>query len=119
MVTWEEFLLKASDLADAAGRKVNDVTETAVQKLEIADNERAIRLAIEALGGMLYDSRKENAELNEELVAELIAQVDELTAANERLQAEIDYRRGCKTCVCGSKNPENAAFCNACGKKLR
>lgn len=118
MATWEDIVLKARDLADAAGRKVNDVTEIAVQKLEIADNERAIRLAIEALGGMLYDSRKEKAELNEELVAELIAQVDELTAANERLQAEIDNRRGCKTCACGCKNPENSAFCNACGKKL-
>lgn len=118
MATWEDIVLKARDLADAAGRKVNDVTEIAVQKLEIADNERAIRLAIEALGGMLYDSRKEKAELNEELVAELISQVDELTAANERLQAEIDNRRGCKTCACGCKNPENSAFCNACGKKL-
>ena len=118
MATWEDIVLKARDLADAAGRKVNDVTEIAVQKLEIADNERAIRLAIEALGGMLYDSRKEKAELNEELVAELIAQVDELTAANERWQAEIDNRRGCKTCACGCKNPENSAFCNACGKRL-
>ena len=119
MASWEDFLLKAGDLADAAGRKVNDLTETAVQKLEIADNERAIRLAIEALGGMLYDSRKENVDLNEDLVAELIAQVDELAAMNERLQAEIDNRHGCKTCVCGSKNPENAVFCNTCGKKLR
>ncbi len=118
MATWEDIVLKARDLADAAGRKMNDVTESAVQKLEIADNERAIRLAIEALGGMLYDSRKEKAELNEELVAELIAQVDELTAANERLQAEIDNRRGCKTCACGCKNPESSAFCNACGTKL-
>lgn len=118
MATWEDLILKARDLADAAGRKVNDVTEIAAQKLEIAENERGIRLAIEALGGMLYDSRKENADLNEELVAELIAQVDELTAANERLQAEIDNRRGCKTCVCGVKNPEGSVFCNACGKKL-
>ena len=118
MATWEDFILKAKDLADAAGRKVNDAADFAAQKMEIAENERGIRLAIEALGGMLYDSRKEKAELNEELVAALIAQVDELTAANERLQAEIDNRRGCKTCACGCKNPENSAFCNACGKKL-
>lgn len=119
MATWEDIVLKARDLADAAGRKVSDAADLTKQKLKIADNERAIRVAIEALGGMLYDSRKEKAELNEELVAELIAQVDELTADNERLQAEIDNRRGCKTCACGCKNPENAAFCNACGKKLR
>ena len=118
MATWEDFILKAKDLADAAGRKVNDAADFAAQKMEIAENERGIRLAIEALGGMLYDSRKEKAELNEELVAALIAQVDELTAANERLQAEIDNRRGCKTCACGCKNPEGAVFCNACGKEL-
>lgn len=118
MATWEEVVLKAKDLADAAGRKVCDAADLTKHKLKIAENDRGIRLALEALGGMVYDSRKENAELNEELVAELIAQVDELTAANEQLQAEIDNRRGCKTCECGCKNPEGSTFCNACGKKL-
>ena len=118
MATWEDIVLKARDLADAAGRKVCDAADLTKQKLKIADNERAIRVALEALGGMLYDSRKENADLNEELVAELIAQVDELTAANEQLQAEIDNRRGCKTCACGATNPEGAVYCNACGKEL-
>lgn len=118
MATWEDIVLKARDLADAAGRKVNHAAELTANKLLMAENDRAIRVALEALGGLVYESRKEGVELNEELVAELIAQVDELTDANERLQAEMDNRRGCKTCVCGSKNPENAAFCNACGKEL-
>lgn len=118
MATWEEVVCRAKDLADAAGRKASDVMDVARQKLKIAENERAIRVALEALGGMLYESRKEGVELNEELTAELIAQVDELTAANERLQAEMDNRRGCKTCECGSKNPEGAVYCNSCGKEL-
>ena len=118
MTTWEEVVCKAKELADAAGRKASDVAEVAKQKMKIAEHERAIRVALEAMGGMLYESRKEGVEMNEELLAELVAQVDELTAANERLQAEIDNRRGCKTCECGCKNPENSAFCNACGKKL-
>ena len=118
MATWEDIVLKARDLADAAGRKVSDAADLTKQKLKIADNERAIRVALEALGGMVYESRKESIEMNEDLTAELVAQVDELTAANEQLQAEIDNRRSCKTCVCGCKNPENSAFCNACGKKL-
>ena len=118
MATWEDFVLKARDLADAAGRKVCDAADLTKQKIQMAENERGIRLAVEALGGLLYDSRKEGVDLNEELVAELIAQVDELTAANERLQAEIDNRCGYKTCACGCKNPEGSSFCNACGKKL-
>ena len=118
MAPWEDIVLKAKDLADVAGRKVNDAVEITAQKLEIADNERGIRLALEALGGLVYDSRKENTELNEELVLELIAQVEELTAANERLQAEIDHRRGYTTCACGCTNAEGSEYCNACGKKL-
>lgn len=118
MTTWEEIVCKAKDLADAAGRKATDVADLAKQKIQIAENERAIRVVLEALGGMLYESRKDGADMNEELLAELIAQVDELTAANEQLQAEIDNRRGCKTCECGCKNPEGSAYCNSCGKKL-
>ena len=119
MATWEDLILKARDLADAAGRKVGDAADLTKQKIQIAENERGIRLSIEALGGLLYDSRKEGVDFNEELVAELISQVDELTAANERLQAEIDNRRGCKTCACGCKNPEGSVFCNVCGKELK
>ena len=118
MATWEDVLLKARDLADAAGRKMCDAADLTKQKLKMAENERAIRVALEAMGGMLYDSRKENVDLNEELVVELIAQVDELTAANEQLQADMDNRRGYKTCECGCQNPESSAFCNACGKRL-
>ena len=118
MTTWEEVVCKAKELADAAGRKAADVVDVAKQKMKIAENDRAIRVTLEAMGGMLYDSRKEGVEMNEELLAELIAQVDELTVANEQLQAEMDNRRGCKTCACGATNSEGAAFCNACGKEL-
>ena len=118
MATWEDIILKARDLADAAGRKMCDAADLTKQKLKIAENERAIRVALEALGGMVYDSRKEGVEMNEELTTELIVQVDELTAANEQLMAEMDNRRGCKTCQCGTTNPEGSAYCNACGKKL-
>lgn len=118
MTTWEDIVLKTRDLADAAGRKMSDAADLTKQKLKYADNERAIRVALEALGGLFYDCRKAGVVLNEDLVAELIAQVDELTVANEQLLVEMDNRRGCKTCACGAKNPENSAFCNACGKKL-
>lgn len=118
MAMWEDIIWKAKELADAAGRKMNDAADITKQKLKIAENERSIRVVLEALGGMFYESRKEGVDLDEELTNELIAQVDELNAANERLLAEMDNRRGCKTCECGCKNPENSVFCNACGKKL-
>lgn len=118
MAIWEDIVCKAKELADTAGRKATDVADLAKQKIRIAENERAIRVTLEALGGILYESRKEGVDMNEDLVTELVAQVDELTAANEQLQAEIDNKRGCKTCSCGTANPEDAAYCNACGKEL-
>lgn len=118
MATWEDVVCKAKELADAAGRKVSDVADLTKQKLKLAENDRAIREAMEALGHLCYDHRK-GEEFNEELAVALVCQIDELKAANEELQAAIDNRQGQKTCVCGAKNPSDAAFCNTCGNELK
>lgn len=118
MATWEDVVCKAKELADAAGRKVADVADLTKQKLKLAENDRAIRDAMEALGHLYYDSCKGDP-MNSELANELICQIDELKAANEELQAEIDSRCGQKTCSCGGTNPADAAFCNHCGNKLK
>lgn len=118
MATWEDVVCKAKELAGAAGRKVTDVAELTKQKLKIAENERSIRDVLEALGRVVYEGRKADAVLDEEIVAELVRQADDLYAANELLQAEVDNHCGRKTCACGASNPQGAAYCNACGKEL-
>lgn len=118
MATWEDVVCKAKELADAAGRKMVDVADLTKQKLKMAENERAIRDAMEALGHLYYDSCKGEG-LSNELVNELVNQIDELKVANERLQAEIDSRCGQKTCTCGATNPVDASFCNHCGNELK
>ncbi len=118
MTTLEEVVFKAKEMATAAGRKALDVADLAKMKLKILDNEKAIDSAMEALGHLLFDSRVEGAELNEELVSELIAQIKELEAANDDLRAQMDNTRGRKTCECGAANAEDAAYCNHCGKPL-
>ena len=118
MTTFEEVVCKAKEMATAAGRKALDVADLAKMKLKMLDNEKAIDSTMEALGHLLYDSRVEGAELNEELVGELIAQIKELEAANEQLRAEMDNTRGRKTCERGTANAEDAAYCSKCGKAL-
>ena len=119
MKTWEELVCKAKELAGEAGRKVTDVADLAKQKIKIAENEKAIRATLEALGRLLYDNRHGEGELQEEMVAELVAQIDELATANDDLQAAIDNNSGKKTCLaCGKANPADATFCNGCGKNL-
>jgi len=118
MATWEDVVCKAKELAGAAGRKVTDVAELTKQKLKIAENERAIRDVMEAIGRVVYESQKANAAPDAEVVAELVRQVDDLYATNERLQAEVDNCCGRQTCSCGKANPQGAAYCNSCGNKL-
>lgn len=119
MKTWEELVYEAKRLASAAGRMATDVADLAKMKYKITENDKAIEATMEALGRLLYDSRKNEEPMNEETVSELLTQVDELTADNARLQAEIDNNRGRKTCAaCGAVNTEDASFCNQCGKSL-
>lgn len=119
MKTWEELVNGAKELAAAAGRKASDMADLAKMKLKLAENEKAIETTLAAIGRLLYDARRDEAPLQEDTIEELMGQVDELTAANEQLQASIDNTRSRKTCVaCGAANPEGAAFCNKCGKPL-
>lgn len=119
MKTWEEVLFKAKEVATTAGRKAMDVADLAKTKMKVLENEKAIDNAMEALGHLFYDSRKENADLNEELVQELISQIDELEATNADLRAQMDNACSRKTCAgCGAVNAEGAAYCNKCGEKL-
>ncbi len=119
MTTWEEVVMRTKEIATTAGRKVMDAADLTKMKFKMLDNEKAIDTIMEALGHLLYDSRCENADLNEALVAELIAQIKELEKANEQLRAQMDNARGKKTCPhCGTVNAEDAAYCNRCGKKI-
>lgn len=118
MATWEDVVCKAKELADAAGRKVTDVAEVTKQKIKLAENERAIRDVMEALGELVYAGRVNDSAPDEEIVSELVQQISELKAANEQLRAEIDHYCSRKTCSCGAANPQDAVYCNACGKQL-
>ena len=119
MKSWEELVTAAKDLASAAGRKASDMADLAKMKLKLAENERAVEATLAALGRLVYDANRGGEQPADDMLEGLMEQVDELTAANGQLQAEIDNYRGRKTCAsCGAANPEHADFCNKCGKAL-
>ena len=118
MATWEDVISTAKELASSAGRKVADVADYAKLKVKIAENEHAIEDVMEAIGRLVYESRVAEAPLEEGVITELCRQADELYAANERLQEDVDHRCGRSTCTCGTANPQGAIYCNSCGKPL-
>lgn len=118
MAIWEDVVYSASELVSAAGRKVNDMASITKQKFKLAENERAIGGALEALGHLVYENRRKGVDLDESLVEELLSQVDELKNMNNNIQAELDTYYERATCTCGAVNPHGATYCNACGKAL-
>lgn len=118
MATWDDILYTTRDLVLAAGRKVGDAASVTKQRIKILDNEHSVRVTMEALGQLLYDHRRNGKELDESLVDELLCQIDELNAANDALQAEIDHFCNRKICECGATNASDAVYCKACAKPL-
>ena len=118
MATWESVVSKAKELTESAARKATDIADLAKLKLELADNENAIKTTYEAIGRLTYQAARDGSEDNDTL-AELMKQVDELTVVNAELIDKIDRNRNRKTCsACGTANEESASYCKHCGNSL-
>ena len=118
MANWEEVLVSAKGFAVNAGRKMTNMADVMGLKMELAERERDLRQVMEALGHLLYDSKKDGSELNDALVADLVKQSDTLYKKIGKLQNAIDELCSKKTCSCGAVNPEDSTYCNSCGEKL-
>lgn len=118
MATWESVVSKAKELTETAARKATDIADLAKLKLELAENENAIKRTYEAIGRLTYTAAREGQEDSESL-AELMTQIDELMAENAELTDKIDRNRNRKTCAaCGTANEETSAYCKHCGQGL-
>ena len=76
MANWENVIAAAKDFAVNTGRKMTNMADVVAIKMELSEKEHALSDVMEALGHLLYDSRKENFDLNEELISELISQAE-------------------------------------------
>ncbi len=118
MTTWEDVVTKAKELTECAARKATDIADLAKLKLALADNENAIKATFEAIGRLTYQAAHDGQE-DSDTLAELFAQVDELSATNAELIEKIDRNRNRKTCAsCGTANEESASYCKHCGNSL-
>lgn len=95
---FEEFLDKAKDLAEVAGKKTEKMVEVSKYKLESVRLNNEIKKAYERLGSSVYAMMKDGYE-NQELVEGIVDDIDELMlrldAVTEKL-AELRKTSGSK-----------------------
>lgn len=118
MGTFEDFLNKARDAAEAAGKKTNEFFDVTKVKMEISRLEKELTATYEGLGRLAYDAKK-GAEDQTELMDTCVEHIDDLTAQLDTLQQKVAEMKNAVRCTaCGVLNDQDAAFCKACGEKL-
>lgn len=118
MGTFEDFLNKARDAAEAAGKKTNEFLDITKVKLEISRLEKELAATYEGLGRLAYDAKK-GSEDQAELMDSCVEHIDELTAQLDTLQQKVATMKNAVRCTaCGVLNDQDAAFCKACGEQL-
>ena len=118
MATFEDVLSRAKAVAQAAGKKTEEIVELTKVRVQIGDLRREIASMYEGLGRLVYDSRR-TEESVDDLIEACVEQLDEQLAALARLEERVMESKNVIRCEkCGALNAQDATFCNQCGEKL-
>lgn len=118
MSVFDEVVVGAKNAAKTVGKKASDIVDVSKLRIVSAELNNEISKRYEALGRVIYDSKKEQTDV-EGLVDECVKSIDALYAKldenNEQL-AKMTNKRTCKNC--GNVNVNDAIFCSKCGVRL-
>lgn len=115
---FDDLVLKAKDLADAASKKTGEFYEISKYKCECIKLNGELKKLYEQLGSSVYSMVK-NGYDNDELVHSLTEEIDERMDRLKEITALIDEIKDYITCpVCKCKNGLDSSYCNKCGSKL-
>lgn len=118
MSTWNDLFDKAMSVANAAGKKTGEVVESSKLKLQVLSLNNDIEEAYQRLGTLVYRANKTGVE-NDQPVADVIQELDELLGELGGLEDKIAQLRQVKKCSnCGASCPVDAHFCSRCGMIL-
>ncbi len=118
MTTFDDVFSKAKSVAETAGKKTSEMIEVTRLKLQAAEMEKDIAAMLEGLGRLVYESRKEDADVAGKL-DDCCLKLDERYAELVKVRAKIDEYRNQVTCKnCGAQNADDAVYCKRCGVKL-
>lgn len=118
MATVEEFVGRARDAVEAAGRKGADLIGIARMKMEISEQERELSHVMEGLGRLIYDQRRNGTDVEQPL-EDGIRRAEELNARIDQLRDRVCAAQNTVRCrSCGGVSPRDAVYCQKCGSRL-
>ena len=116
---FDDFVLKAKDIADAAGKKTTELYEISKYKYECIKINGEIKRLYEQLGSSVYSMVK-NGYDNNDLIDSLTEEIDEHLQRLKEINNIIADKKNQIACpVCGAKNNIDSSYCSKCGSRLR
>ncbi|WP_312643694.1 zinc ribbon domain-containing protein [Hydrogenoanaerobacterium sp.] len=118
MDTFDEFLGKAKNLVDLAGKKTGEAVELAKLKMSRMQLNGEIQKTYEKLGAFVYKFHK-SGEDNQELIDICVGEIDSLLVQLDAIASKINEIRSSVKCPqCGALNDEESIYCAKCGAKM-
>ncbi len=114
----EDTVVKAKELLDITGEKVNEVLDVQKIKYNIARTNAELSKDFELLGRLTF-SRQKQDNVDEEAMKAVLEEIELLQDHLREYEAELAFAKGGTVCdACGAANPADSDFCRKCGKPL-
>lgn len=109
----------ARDVVDVFTKKTDEILSVSKLKIKKSNLNSELRDAYQKLGGAVYEAKK-SCTNNDELITLIITEIDEITAAIEKINKQIDeISSQCKCSNCGTVNIKDACYCQHCGSIIK
>jgi len=114
----DDFLYKARNVADAAGKKTGEAVNISKLKYQIKQTQWDIEKAYAKLGAFVYESRKSDEDFSD-LINLSTGEIDLLCEKLDNLEQQVlNCKKVVKCSSCGKENDLPNAYCARCGSSL-
>ncbi len=118
MGTFEDVVIKAKSVADAAGKKTVEFVEITKLSLAIAEAKDKVDKLFAEMGKIVYDAVKDDSDCTEEIKTRALI-IDDNIALLNQLNEKMAHMKCMKKCtICGADNQKVSDYCHKCGAKL-
>ncbi len=118
MSQFDDFVGKARQAADGAGKKAGEIVELSRLKISISQIRSDIDRLYQKLGQAVYQIRGTDCD-NEAYIQDLCEKLDarhgDLKEAEDKLAS---LKRSAPCPFCGSENSNQSVYCSQCGARL-